>query len=346
MIGVVKNAWDKRPRSRSLVIAVLIAAAIAAAAAVGIVVWLQWEWLRASEPNTWLPSSWEWLGSSNDSKAYNGDILRNVGFIVAGVVALIFALWRARVAGRQANAAQAQVATAQQSLLNERYQRGAEMLGSPVLSVRLGGIFALQRLAEEHPEQYHIQVMRLFCAFVRNPPAEGGELNNNRELRPDVQAVITAIGKRSVAGQRLEAEADCKLDLRGARLDYGDMENLNFASVDLLEAHLRRAGLEGANLSDAILAYADLSGATLWRANFSGAYLAEAHVSAALLGDASVPENLDAAIHPGEYVRISQRQLDQAVALLEYPPNIHDGATDPYTGKPLEWRGGIVIPQS
>ena len=29
--------------------------------------------------------------------------------------------------------------------------------------------YALQRLAEEHPERYHIQIMRLFCAFVRNP---------------------------------------------------------------------------------------------------------------------------------------------------------------------------------
>ena len=43
------------------------------------------------------------------------------------------------------------------------------MLGSEVLSVRLGGIYALQRLAEEEPKQYHVQIMRLFCAFVRNP---------------------------------------------------------------------------------------------------------------------------------------------------------------------------------
>ena len=43
------------------------------------------------------------------------------------------------------------------------------MLGSEVLSVRLGGIYALQRLAEEWPDQYHIQIMRLFCAFVRLP---------------------------------------------------------------------------------------------------------------------------------------------------------------------------------
>ena len=35
----------------------------------------------------------------------------------------------------------------------ERYERGAEMLGSRVLSVRLGGIYALEHLAAEHPQQ-------------------------------------------------------------------------------------------------------------------------------------------------------------------------------------------------
>ena len=48
------------------------------------------------------------------------------------------------------------------------------MLGNDVLSVRLMGgirIIALQRLAEEHPEQYHVQIMRLFCALARAIPS-------------------------------------------------------------------------------------------------------------------------------------------------------------------------------
>ena len=66
----------------------------------------------------------------------------------------MLAIWRSTVAERQS-------ATAQQGLLNERYQKGAEMLGSDVLSVRLGGIYALERLAAEDPNQYHILVMKL-----------------------------------------------------------------------------------------------------------------------------------------------------------------------------------------
>ena len=58
----------------------------------------------------------------------------------AGLIALPLALWRGHVAEQQANAAQ-------QSLRNERYQKGAEMLGSEVLSVRLGGIYGLQQFS-------------------------------------------------------------------------------------------------------------------------------------------------------------------------------------------------------
>ena len=73
----------------------------------------------------------------------NSTIIRNVGIVIGGIIAMLLAIWRSVVSERQAY-------TARQSLLNERYQQGAEMLGNGVFSVRLGGIYALQRLAEEH----------------------------------------------------------------------------------------------------------------------------------------------------------------------------------------------------
>ena len=106
---------------------------------------------------------WDWLSVGESRSA----TIRNVGLVVAGLIALPLAIWRSIVAEDQTK-------TAQQSLLNERYQKGAEMLGSEVLSVRLGGIYALQRLAEEHAEQYHVQIMRLFCAFARFPTKDDG----------------------------------------------------------------------------------------------------------------------------------------------------------------------------
>ena len=83
---------------------------------------------------------WEELRGDQESLSAT---VRNVGVVIGGVIAILFAVWRSIVAARQAT-------TAQLGLLNERYQKGAEMLGSKVLAVRLGGIYALDRLAREY----------------------------------------------------------------------------------------------------------------------------------------------------------------------------------------------------
>ena len=62
---------------------------------------------------------WDWL-SIRES---NGSTIRNIVLAGAAVIALPLAVWRSIVAAHQAD-------TAQYGLLNERYQKGAEMLGS------------------------------------------------------------------------------------------------------------------------------------------------------------------------------------------------------------------------
>ncbi len=97
--------------------------------------------------------SWRYWGELHGDQESLSTTVRNVGVVIGGVIAILLAVWRGVLVGRQAD-------TAQQGLLNERYQKGAEMIGSGVLSVRLSGVYALQRLAEEHPKQYHVQIMR------------------------------------------------------------------------------------------------------------------------------------------------------------------------------------------
>lgn len=250
---------------------------------------------------------WEDLHGNQESLSTT---IRNVGLVVGGVIAILLAVWRSTVAERQ-------TATAQQGLLNERYQKGAEMLGSGVLSVRLGGIYALQRLAKEHPEQYHVQIMRLLCAFVRNPTEDGsGAAKPDEEdrLREDAQAIMTAIGTRGKAGIALEKEAGFALDLRGA---------------DLRSGYLPR----GANLSGANLMEANLSGVRFARVNLSGAELHQTNLSSAVLSFA---------------IGLTQEQLDEACTdaghLPRYlhPPRLGSEflhLKDAETGEPLIWHG-------
>ena len=255
---------------------------------------------------------WDWLRYGAAEKEPNSTTIRNAGIVIAGIFALVFALWRGLVAERQAAASQRQAETAerqaetalrqtettqrqadtsQRGLLNERYQKGAEMLGSSVLSVRLGGIYALRRLAEEHPEQYHVQIMQLFCAYVRNPTGQASiqvlRYEDGKPVygpREDVQAVMYAIGSSSDADIALERAAEnFQLDLRNVPLYHSHLSNLNLSYAHLESANLSGARLNGAKLYSARLYKARLSNANLDDADFSYAFLSDADFSNASL---------------------------------------------------------------
>ena len=120
---------------------------------------------------------WDWLHPQTSPAASNSETLRNAGILIGGVLAFMFAVWRGWVAERQANAARSQAETAELTLLNERYQRGVEMLYSEASSVRLGGSRMLQELAEDRPDLYSIRVARLLFDSVTNPT--GSEEDRN-----------------------------------------------------------------------------------------------------------------------------------------------------------------------
>ena len=160
------------------------------------------------------------------------------------------------------------------------------MLGSDVLSVRLGGIYALRRLAAEHPEQYHIQIMELFCVFARHT-ANGSNQPLDSETTPadpspDVQAVMDAVGARRENEINLERLEGYRPDLRRVVLSRVSLGKANLSNARLSWACLKQAALVEANLADAILNQADLTGATLGGTNLIGASLRRAILQSAV----------------------------------------------------------------
>ena len=296
-----------------------------------------WDWLSTT--------FWDWLRGGPDGTESGSTTIRNLGLVIGGVVAIVLAVWRSRIAERQAD-------TAERGLLNERYQRGAEMLGSDVLTVRLGGIYALQRLAEEHPEQYHVQIMKLFCAFVRNPTVDGGretglanrdtgEVAETREdgvgVRPrqDVEAVMEAIATRSKIGIGFERDARFWLDVRNANLsglDLFSVEGVNLSWARLTDADLSHVKLRPsadlswvresyqANLSKARLNGVNFEAANLWEAKFLGSLLINANLHIADLRYADLSNaTLANADLSGAELR-DARLSGTKFSLEDYPP--------------------------
>ena len=220
------------------------------------------------------------------------------------------------------------------------------MLGSEVLSVRMGGIYALQRLAKEYPREYHVQIIRLLCAFVRRPTPDKGyedELQANikaklqADIKPrlnadiegpvareDVQDAMQVIGARGEKEVELENSQEFRLDLSHARLSH---------------MHLRGTNLMGANLYDADLFNANLMSVDLTHAWLSGAILSKADLWDAVLFNSNLRQTRVSATRFTGVCYLTQNQLDQARSLDpgEPPPVLHE-AFDAVSGEQLEWK--------
>jgi hypothetical protein len=75
--------------------------------------------------------------------------------------------------------------------VTDRYTKAIEQLGSGKLDVRIGGIYALERIAHDSPRD-HPAVLEVLAAFVREhshgqwPPKEPGAETPGRTTRPGV----------------------------------------------------------------------------------------------------------------------------------------------------------------
>jgi hypothetical protein len=162
------------------------------------------------------------------------------------------------------------IALSRQGRLTGRYAKAVEQLGSAELDVRIGGIHALERVARDTPGD-HPAVMEMLAAFIREhsrpqwPPSDPGGRVRERSLRPDVQAAMTAVGRRL-------AERDTgPVDLARADLAGADLAGADLGGARLTGADLSGADLTGASLADTDLTGADLTGTDLTRAELTGA---------------------------------------------------------------------------
>ena len=170
----------------------------------------------------------------------------------------------------------------EQGQITDRYTKAVEQLGSDKLDVRIGGIYALERVARDSAID-HPTVMEVLTAFIREHsqepwPVDGeGAQQGEKKTRPDVQAAVTAAGRRDASRDILP------IDLVGADLVGADLTAADLTAANLTDANLTDAKLAGAKLTHADLYGANLTSADLIRANLGGAFLAGANLHGAFL---------------------------------------------------------------
>ena len=171
-------------------------------------------------------------------------------------------------------AAQENVRVAEEGQITERFTRAIAQLGDDNMAIRLGGIYALERISKDS-EKDHRPIMEVLTAYVREKATNHGKYVEEAAEKPttDIQAILTVIGRRKAAD--IERFDDI-LDLSNTRLVGANLQMANLSMTDLGGAALNDAYLEWANLSWAKLEGADLNDAHLEWANLSKAYLSGA----------------------------------------------------------------------
>lgn len=217
------------------------------------------------------------------------------GVFVAG--ALIFTARNFTLSRRSVELQRQTFELTAQGQVTDRYTRAIEQLGSDKLDVRIGGIYALERVARDSTRD-HPTVMEVIAAFVREhsreqwPLAKGAAGTTERATRPDVQAALAVIGRRDTGGDRGQINL-VGSNLTGAYLRRTNFEGATFfraelTGITLVEANVARAVFYGADLTRALLIRADLTKANLGQANLSRADLTGAKLVSAALGKAEL----------------------------------------------------------
>ena len=184
------------------------------------------------------------------------------------LVGIIVAFRRIKAAEDQAAAALRQAETAEEGQITDRFTKAIEHIGKPGrenLAIRLGGIYALERIARDSKDD-HWTVMEVLCAFLRENFPRPTMQELEAPLATDARAICDVLRRRK---ERAEPE--------GLNLAAADLHGGNLVGVNLRDANLHRA-----DLSDADLTGADLNGADLSEADLNGAHLNGAHLRANL----------------------------------------------------------------
>lgn len=194
--------------------------------------------------------------------------------------------------------------------VTERYAKAVELLGHKDLSVRLGGLYALERIAIDSPKD-HSTIMEILSAYIREKSKEYREQNKNQppskkkinvneiDNLADISAAAFIIDRRGIQneteGQPFDWEGAIirNLDLENMILRNSDFRNADLSYCDLVKADLYKGyfyktDLSYTNLSKTDLRYSNMTSAILIEANLDEAKLNGVNFTDAILEKTSL----------------------------------------------------------
>jgi uncharacterized protein YjbI with pentapeptide repeats len=217
------------------------------------------------------------------------DRVQSVGLIAASLPGLA-ALGALLFTWMQVGQANKELRISEHGQITSRFNAAIGNLGSQSLDIRLGGIYALQRIMEDSARD-HPTVVSVLAAFAQQHAGSSAKslkepLGDNVSPKPDIRAAIATLAGRNPDRDAGDVIDLSKTDLRG--LQFPGKATIKLPGVYLYDADLRGSFLAGADLRKADLSFANLDSAVLEKANLQGAYLFGASLGGAFLDSANL----------------------------------------------------------
>ncbi len=196
--------------------------------------------------------------------------------------------------------------TTRQGQVSDRYTKAIEQLGSTKPEVRMGGIYALERLMIDSSRDLRT-IIEVLSAYIRSHAQDEPPIGSDKtRLAVDVESALTVLGRahiptdtyvdltnadfhdKNLSGAGLRSAGLSRADLSGANLSLADLTQANLTQADLSGANLTRANLSRAEMPRSDLSGADLTRASLTSANLGSAKLVRADLTLANLAAANL----------------------------------------------------------
>lgn len=164
----------------------------------------------------------------NSRQPDTGVGVRDVVETTMTVLTLIGAVFAGIYAYRRQLIAEADAHRADAGQLADRYTTAALQLGHEQAAVRLAGVYALARLADDWTEQRQVCI-DVLCAYLRMPyqpdPGKPAHRKGERQVRHTIIRII----RDHLQDPDLPASwSACDFDLTGATFDGGDLRGSHF----------------------------------------------------------------------------------------------------------------------
>lgn len=234
-----------------------------------------------------IPSISEFL-AINDKP----ELLRGIGLFLLGAGIAPLGLY---LAYNRTDSLKLQAGTEKEKAVTEAFAKSVELLGNKREAARQGGIYALGRLATEHPS-LHPMIMDIVASYIRQESRnrffkekserekkkgsliEKDELIDDLRSEPmpmDIEAAIAVIRERKIEHDKKLREGEDFLDLSNAYIFNANFSNTRLSRVNFSDSVMVDCFFDETDLSESNFIESNFGGSSFIASNLKESFMTE-----------------------------------------------------------------------